>query len=150
MLVVELIDQEKSPLSLEFFSRAVDFLKDCLIKKEILPSSFEKKLIITFLTKSSMKDLNNTFLNKNYTTDILSFAPMEKGYLGELALSEEKIKTQCKEHNLTFEEETIYLVLHGILHLLGFHHEEGGKEAHKMFEIQDAIFQEWQDQFKGG
>ena len=149
-MLVELIDQEKSPLPLDFFSQAVDFFKKCLIKKEIIPFSFNKKLIITFLTEASMKDLNNTFLKKNYPTDVLSFAPMEKGYLGELALSEEKIRTQCKEHNLTFEEETIYLVLHGILHLLGFHHEEGGEEARKMFEIQDGIFQEWQDQFKGG
>ncbi len=147
---VELINPEESPISLDFFSQSVEFVKKSLIQKKVIPSSFNKKLIITFVSEDSMKDLNNTFLNKNYTTDVLSFAPMEKEYLGELALSEEKIRSQCVEHNLTFEEETIYLVLHGVLHLLGFHHEEGGEAARKMFEIQDCIFQEWQNQFKGG
>jgi len=141
---VELVDIKNSPLSLEFLSKSVDFFKKGLIQKKIIPSSFNQKVIITFLSSMAMKDLNNTFLKRNHTTDVLSFAPMEEGYLGEIALCADQIKIQCKEHHLTFEEETVYLILHALLHLLGFHHEQGGETARQMFKIQDSLFEEWQ------
>ncbi|MGI9549455.1 MAG: rRNA maturation RNase YbeY [Bdellovibrionales bacterium] len=147
-MLVELVDAEKSPLSLDFLSRSLEFLKQGLIQKKIIPDSFEKKIIIVFLSQDSMRDLNNTFLNKNHVTDVLSFAPMEQNYLGEIALCEDKIKEQSKSHNLTFEQEAIYLILHALLHLLGFHHEQGGEEARQMFKIQDDLFEKWLHQLE--
>ena len=144
-MLVELIDKESSPLSLDFLSQSVDFIEDQLCQKKILESKIEKVLNIVFVTPLSMKDLNRTYLKKDYVTDVLSFAPTQENCLGELALCEQKITEQAKENNLAFEAEAFYLILHGILHLLGFHHEENEQEAQKMYQIQDSIFAEWED-----
>ena len=100
--------------------------------------------MIAFVSSADIQKLNKNFLKKNYVTDVLSFSPLEEDSFGELALCREKIKSQAKEHNLSIEEETAYLVLHGFLHLLGYHHEQGGESAEKMYKMQDKIFEEWQ------
>ena len=124
----------------------------CFFEKGLLSYGVDKKklcqkILIVFISSDEMKQLNKNYLNKSYVTDILSFSPIEEDSLGELALSVEKIKSQAKEHGLSFQEEMIYLILHGLLHLLGYHHEKGGKQAKKMYRIQDSLFQEWQNQF---
>ena len=100
--------------------------------------------MISFVSSKNIQNLNQNFLKKNYVTDILSFSPSEKDSFGELALCGEQIISQAKDHKLTVKEETAYLILHGFLHLLGYHHEQGGKLAKQMYEIQDEIFHKWQ------
>lgn len=124
---------------------AVLFFKKELLKKKILkPSLSHKKLVLSFISPSQMQKLNYQYFKKKKPTDVLSFSPIEEGYLGELALCSEKIKSQAKEHSLSFKEEAMYLTLHGILHLLGYHHEKGGSQAKKMYQIQDFVFSSWQ------
>ena len=123
----------------------VHFFKKALLKKKILSSELaHKKLVIAFVSLAEIRRLNKKFLKKNKVTDILSFSSIEDSALGELVLCPEKIKTQAKDHKLSFEKEMAYLLLHGLLHLLGFHHEKGGAEAKKMYKIQDDIFNQWQ------
>ena len=131
--------QKKVRSSLQFFEKA-------LIQRKILDSQLAgKKLVVVFVSSLKIKKLNKEFLNKDRPTDILSFSPMEDDSLGEIALCIEKIKKQAKEHQLSFEEELAYLLLHGLLHLLGYHHEKGGATAKKMYQIQDEIFSKWQE-----
>ncbi|MBC6415959.1 MAG: rRNA maturation RNase YbeY [Bdellovibrionales bacterium] len=126
----------------------VIFFEKKLVSKKILKKAFFKqKLLIVFVSSSEMKKLNQYFFKKNSTTDILSFSAVEKNSLGELVLCVQKIRSQAKDHNLSFQEEMIYLILHGLLHLLGYHHEQGGKKAERMYRIQDSIFESWQKKF---
>ena len=97
------------------------------------------------MSSVEIKKLNKQFLKKNKTTDILSFSPIEDDSLGELVLCAEKITRQAREQRFNFEEEMAYLLLHGLLHLLGYHHEKGGAEARRMYQIQDEIFSRWQE-----
>ena len=99
------------------------------------------------MSSLEIKKLNKKFLKKDKTTDILSFSSIEENSLGELVLCVEKIKQQAKEHELSFKGEISYLLLHGLLHLLGYHHEKGGTSAKKMYQIQDEIFNQWQKAF---
>ena len=99
-----------------------------------------KHLVIVFVDQKQIKKLNNQFRGKNKATDILSFAPTEPGGLGELVLCSPIIKIQAKKHGLKLKEELAYLVLHGILHLLGFDHETSKKQADLMYQIQDDLF----------
>ena len=131
-------------LSKVFLKDFLQFLEKNLTERKILPSSSNKKLVIAFVSSEDIQKLNKNFLKKNYVTDVLSFSPLEEDSFGELALCREKIKSQAKEHNLSIEEETAYLVLHGFLHLLGYYHEQGGESAEKMYKMQDKIFEEWQ------
>ena len=104
---------------------------------------------IAFVSDRKMCQLNREFRGKDRPTDVLSFETFEirKGSnrsknLGELALCLPLVKAQAKEHKLSFNEELGYLILHGILHLLGFEHEKGGASARRMFRLQDDLFED--------
>ena len=127
-------------VSEEFLKKNTAFLIEKLIEKKILTQK-AGKLVLVFVSLKDIQSLNLRYLKKNRPTDILSFAPVEKDSLGELILCEEQIRFQAKEQ--TFEEEMIYLILHGLLHLLGYHHEAGGRQAQKMYQLQDSLFDLW-------
>ena len=78
-----------------------------------------------------MQSLNQQFLKKNYVTDVLSFSSNQNNCFGELAICLSQIKLQAKAHGLAPEKELAYMVLHGVLHLLGYRHEGGGPLAKK-------------------
>ena len=92
-----------------------------------------------------MKGLNKKYRKVDKVTDILSFESYEKNVLGELVFCPEFIEQQAKKHGLSFYEEFSYLILHGILHLLGYDHETDEKEAERMFSLQDKLFDEFLD-----
>lgn len=97
-------------------------------------------LQLVFVTKPMMAKLNREFRGKSYATDVLSFAPTEPGSLGELVFSLDVLKQQAKAHDMKFQDELGYMVLHGVLHLLGYDHEESEAGARRMFRLQDKVF----------
>lgn len=98
------------------------------------------QVVIAFVNSDEMQKLNKKFRGKNYATDILSFAPTEESSLGELVFCADVLRRQATEHNLTFELEFTYMMIHGLLHLLGYDHEASEAQSKKMFTVQDAIF----------
>jgi probable rRNA maturation factor len=113
--------------------------------KKIKPSS---ELSLVFLSKSKAKKLNLLYRNKNYATDVLSFLNTDTEddikydeSLGDLVICPEVIKKQAKEHGLSFNQELAYMIIHGILHLLGYDHEKNPREEKIMLDLQDKIFE---------
>ncbi len=84
-----------------------------------------KSINISFVSQQEIKELNRRFLNKNKTTNVLSFPSDPKFYedlLGEIAIcpfviKEESIVQGKKEH-----DHLIHLIIHSVLHLLGYDH----------------------------
>ena len=99
---------------------------------------FKQEISIVFLNQKEAKALNLQYRNKAYATDILSFE-MEN-VLGELVICPQVLKAQANEHQFKFREELGYMLIHGVLHLLGFDHESNRGEAEKMFKLQDQLF----------
>lgn len=99
------------------------------------------ELVVVFVQDSEIQQLNAQFRSKDYVTDILSFSPIEETSLGELVVCLNKIKTQAQEHGLTAHQELSYMLLHGLLHLLGYEHENNSSEAEIMFRVQEEIFE---------
>lgn len=97
-------------------------------------------LTIVLVSSQKMRALNRQFRSKDYATDVLSFESFEPSSLGELIICLNVVKKQAKEHQMTFEQELAYMILHGMLHLLGYDHETSAADAKKMFKIQDDIF----------
>lgn len=93
--------------------------------------------ISVFITDDAeMKELNKNHLGRDYPTDVLSFEIKEKledgsVYLGDIVVNKDQAKRQCKEYGNDFEEEIAELVGHGVLHLLGIHHDGDGKPLKK-------------------
>ena len=87
------------------------------------------KVNIKLSDDKTIKALNKQYLGRNYTTDVLSFEIKEKFpdgsfYLGDIIVNVDQAKRQADKYENSVEEEIAQLVEHGILHLLGVHHED--------------------------
>jgi probable rRNA maturation factor len=71
-----------------------------------------------------LRRLNRQFLDEDHVTDVLSFPGGDdgSGYLGDLALSWPAVVRQAAEHGHPEDVEAALLVVHGLLHLLGWDH----------------------------
>ncbi|MFC1560007.1 rRNA maturation RNase YbeY [Candidatus Margulisiibacteriota bacterium] len=96
---------------------------------------------IFFVPKKKIRDLNRKYRRKNKGTDVLSFEMKEDGYLGDIIISPEVAKKNAREYGVNYSEEVSGLVIHGLLHLLGYDHKLK-KEKAKMFKIQDQLLKE--------
>ncbi len=106
---------------------------------------------VTFVDNNEIKELNSKHRNKDSVTDVLSFPQFEniqdvttdtdKGvvHLGDIVLSVEKAAEQAKEYNHSFQREIAYLTVHSMLHLLGYHHEDGGLQEVHMREKEEEV-----------
>ncbi len=99
------------------------------------------EVTIVFISEGEIRRLNREFRGKDEATDVLSFAPTDEGSLGELALCLSVIKRQAREHDLSVNEELGYMVLHGVLHLLGYDHELSARDSKRMLSLQDRVFE---------
>jgi probable rRNA maturation factor len=125
-------------------TRVKECLKLCCdyfqIQKAMSLEQSGLSIYLVFVSTETIKDLNSKFRDKNKPTDVLSFAPNEDGFLGELVFCPDVISSQAKDNNHSENLEFNYLLIHGVLHLLGFDHEESQVEAKEMFALQDHVF----------
>lgn len=114
-----------------------------LAARGILPADRAgRELSVVFLKEIDAKHLNWTHRQKDYATDILSFSTDDPESLGELVLCPVVLQKQAKENKQTFEREINYMILHGVLHLLGYDHENVPEDrARDMLALQDQIFE---------
>jgi probable rRNA maturation factor len=98
------------------------------------------EVTIVFLDPNEAKAMNFQYRQKKYATDVLSFDGDFFESMGELVLCPQVLKTQSLQHDLSFRQELSYMLIHGVLHLLGYDHETNEKDAQRMFHIQDSIF----------
>lgn len=101
----------------------------------------KKELTVVFLSANEMKKINRQFRKKNSATDILSFVSGDPKSLGELLLCLDVLKKQSKRQKHPLKNEVTYMLIHGILHLLGYDHEISSKEEKLMFKLQDRCFE---------
>lgn len=85
-------------------------------------------LSIVFVSNREMRSINYRFLKRNYATDVLSFSYgklMMEGvpFLGEIVIAPEVAVNQAFQNRASPEKELRKLLVHGILHLLGYDHE---------------------------
>ena len=114
------------------------------------PQAEPTSLQIAIVDQTEMQNLNFKFRRKKKPTDVLSFAAAEPDSLGELAICWPVICEQARAHGHTQQEEMGYMILHGILHLLGFDHEKSDKEARAMYRLQDTLFEQLRTEILGG
>ena len=115
---------------------------------------FELKaeLSIVLTNDAEVKKLNRIYRGKNKTTDVLSFPLLEgKKFpaglkenvaLGDVVVSVPQTKRQALEAGKPFKAELALLVVHGVLHLLGYDHVTLTQEK-KMFALQDSLLKKF-------
>lgn len=116
---------------------------------------------VTFVDDSRIHELNLEFRGKDRPTDVLSFpllegdalaAEPEAGMprmLGDIVVSVETAKRQAAEYGHSLEREIGFLLIHGLLHLLGEDHETPEQED-RMRERQRQVLEAWGLSLPGG
>lgn len=146
--------QEKIEVTDEFINKIEDICEFAL-KEEGVDLDYQISLL--FVDNNAIKEINNETRGIDRETDVLSFPMLDfeenKVYkdiyldfefdetfkdgneliLGDMVLSLEKALEQSKEYGHSYEREVCYLVVHSILHLLGYDHmiEEDKKKMRK-------------------
>jgi probable rRNA maturation factor len=112
-------------------ARRVD--KDLLsrIAKKVLMGENERSLglSIALVGQAEMKRLNKEYRRKDRTTDVLSFRYDDSG---EIVICPAEVRKNAEESNSTFDRELAKVLIHGILHLLGYDHEKNKAKTEKM------------------
>lgn len=92
-----------------------------------------QEISLAFVTDAEIRKINRTYRSLNQLTDILSFAGAGDDF-GEIIIDYKQIKRQAGEFNHSVQEELIFILVHGLLHLLG-HDDETEKDRLKMIKI---------------
>jgi probable rRNA maturation factor len=101
-------------------------------------------LTLAFLGDEQLRDLNQEFRSVSRTTDVLSFPSRTLDpesripHLGDVVISVPRAESQAKHGHHGLSQELDLLVVHGVLHLLGFDHDTRPRKA-RMWRIQIEI-----------
>lgn len=79
------------------------------------------EMAVVLADDAFVRDLNKTFRGKDKPTNVLSF-PGEEEALGDIVLALETIAREADKQGKTFRDHATHLLVHGMLHLLGFDH----------------------------
>jgi len=92
--------------------------------------NIKKDIELLIVSNKKIQQINNEFRNINKPTDVLSFPlkDLPNAPLGSIIISIDKAKSAALSYNHSIEEEVTLLFIHGILHLLGYDHEEDNGE----------------------
>jgi probable rRNA maturation factor len=127
--------------------RAVSSRKLRKVALEVLElvEKSQAELSIALVGNAEIRKLNAKFRKKDYPTDVLSFPagdelPTGVQLLGDVVISVERAKEQAKERRRTLNEEMVTLLIHGIVHLLGYDHERSPKDARIMDRLEKKIY----------
>ena len=92
------------------------------------------ELSILLADDATIHELNRTYRDTDSPTDVLSFAQGEgeafaqpegaARHLGDVAISVDTARRQAAEYGVALQDELSHLLVHGILHLLGYDHQE--------------------------
>lgn len=116
----------------------------CRVNREVGLSG--ESVFVRFVTDREMARLNRKFRKKAKTTDVLSFPSTERSrpvgfharagslrgeFLGDIAIAPNVARHNAKSFNRSLSEEICILMLHGVLHLLGYDHESDRGEMER-------------------
>lgn len=137
--------QDKIEVTDEFVEKLENVISFALKEEEV---SIDCEISMLFVDNEEIREINNETRGIDRATDVLSFPMLdyedkkvfkevyknnnfditfmdgEELVLGDIVLSLERALEQSKEYNHSFEREACYLVVHSVLHLLGYDHME--------------------------
>ena len=109
--------------------------------KKLLTKNFTLEIAVSLVSNAQIKKINQQFRDKNKATDVLSFSNLDENLirqiglkkaigacnyllLGDIVIAYETVKKESLAQKKKFHEHLTHLILHSILHLIGFDHED--------------------------
>ncbi len=120
------------------------------LKKEQLPGA---EISVIFSDDTHLQSLNYRYRQKNQPTDVLAFPFIEgdlwrrrfedggKFILGEIYISLDQVTLQAEEDNVKTAERAVFLLIHGLYHLLGYEH-DNDKDFEEMETLVQKLYKE--------
>ncbi|MCP4135683.1 MAG: rRNA maturation RNase YbeY [bacterium] len=143
------VDIYSEDINLPYQDITVDTLRtisrgtiDCLSLDDV-------SVTVIVTSNEYIRAINKDYRSKDTATDVISFAYRENPFpgieesvenLGDVYLSLEKAAEQSLEYEITLYDEIKRLLIHGLLHLVGYDHETGEEDAAHMREREEDIF----------
>lgn len=97
------------------------------------------ELAVSLVDDAEIQHLNHEYRGKNRPTDVLAFAmregpraPGDEAVLGDVVISLQTASRQARRRRVSEADEVRTLLIHGVLHLLGYDHERSLAEARRM------------------
>lgn len=120
------------------------------IKKTLASEGINAKIHIdiAFVGEERIKKLNKKYRHKNKATDVLSFgggrdhflsSKSKEKYLGEIVVCPAVVKKNSKRCSTPFARELAHVIIHGMLHLLGYEHEGSEEKTSRMHSREEEI-----------
>jgi probable rRNA maturation factor len=122
-------------------------LVQSIVSRE-LPQVSQYVIGLHLVGDSTIKALNAEHLAKDAATDVLSFPLYEPGFvlppgepvhLGDVVVSYPRAMAQAEDYGHSVEREVAYLVAHGVLHVLGYDHEEESERLRMRQKEEEAL-----------
>ncbi len=97
-------------------------------------------LEINIVDINSIVELNKKYLNHNYATDVISLNYSGSSSIidGEIFISYNVAEENAKKYRVTFDDELKRLIIHGVLHLIGY--EDGTPELRKKMKLKEDFY----------
>ena len=141
-------------MSIGIFNKTEEKIDKSFVRKVIKytlkkMSASDSEVNIVFVGLDEIHEINKTYRGVDRPTDVISFALEDNDdisvydarVLGDIYICLDKVHEQAKEYGHKEEREMAFLIVHGLLHLLGYDHME--KEDEKvMFGLQEEILNE--------
>lgn len=107
----------------------------------------QSELSLSLLCDEEIAELNSTWRGREGPTDVLAFSLLEgdhtahrSGLLGDVVISIETAARQAALRHRGIDEEVAKLLIHGILHLVGYDHERGSEDERVMRRMQTRLW----------
>ena len=108
----------------------------------------DAELSILLVDDLEIAELNQQYLNRQGPTNVIAFPMLEGEFagispqlLGDVVISLDTVDREGKQAGTSMESRLDQLLIHGILHLLGYDHENDPDEARRMEQKSDELFQ---------
>ncbi len=149
---VHVDDSEEPPESKNLDLNAVIALARYVIIEE---GRTEGELDIVFCGDGKISDLNRKWFDRDGPTDVIAFnlsedSPDAGSLEGELYIDLQQAERQAPQYNVSLDEEIRRLVVHGVLHLVGYTDTGSPEEAEQMLERQEYYVANWTRPVLGG
>lgn len=144
--------QVQPPFEADIDAELIERAVDAVLAVEGVTDEIEVSVLVA--DDATLHQLNRDYRGVDAPTDVLSFgddddspgtpfvyAPGEPRYLGDIAISYERVLAQADDYGHSPQRELAYLTAHGVLHLLGYDHERGPEDAAAMRTREEAAME---------
>jgi probable rRNA maturation factor len=132
---------------IDFFNQDIDFPLIVPVQVEVWVARVIRKygkkegtINYIFCSDKYLLEINKEYLNHDYFTDIITFNYNERDIIsGDIFISLDTVKANAEEYKVTYDNELLRVIIHGILHLVGFNDKTEDQKKEMRHKEDDAL-----------